>query len=105
MERLAANAKAIRAQLEADGTYEPSLDVEIERLANTLLVVQRLEEKMTASGHDDLDVEVNAAGRQTVRLSAVDDIRARQLKQFGDDLKALRATASQRAVIRRRNKR
>lgn len=45
-EMLETDIKDIRSQLEADHLYEPSLDVEIERLANSLLIIQRLELKM-----------------------------------------------------------
>lgn len=104
-EMLEADIKDIRSQLEADHLYEPSLDVEIERLANSLLIIQRLELKMREPGHEDVTMETTRSGQQTARLSLIDDIRNKQLKQWTDDLRQLRMSAQNRLLTRKQNER
>lgn len=102
-QQLLINEQSIRDQLTVDGIYDKTMQFEIERLANTLLVIQRLEAQMRERDHEDVTAEVNRTGQTTMRLSVIDDIRQKQLKQFNDDLMQLRNTAQVRAQIRKRN--
>ena len=63
-QQLIDNIAHIKAQLDADHIYEPSTDVEIDRLANSLLIIQRLEAKMREPGHEDVTIETNRSGQR-----------------------------------------
>lgn len=104
-QQLIENIADIKAQLDADHIYEPSTDVEIDRLANSLLIIQRLEAKMRESGHEDITTETNRSGQQSARLSIIDDLRNKLLKQFNADLRQLRQDAQNRFIMRRQNER
>lgn len=104
-QQLIDNISHIKAQLDADHIYEPSTDVEIDRLANSLLIIQRLEAKMREPGHEDVTIETNRSGQQSARLSIIDDLRNKLLKQFNADLRQLRQDAQNRFIMRRQNER
>lgn len=97
------NEESIRAQFVADGIYDPSIDFQIEQLANTLLIVQRLERQMRESAHNDIQTDVSRTGQTTIRLSQLDDIRNKQLEKFNADLQQLRSITLQRVAIRQQN--
>lgn len=103
-QQLLTNEDQIAAQLKADGIYDPTMQIEIERLANTLLIVQRLETLMREPGHQDVLIEVNRMGMTKATLSKIDELRQKQLEQFNRDLQLLRNTALQRIQTRRRYK-
>lgn len=98
------NVSDIKAQLRADGIYDETMDFQIERLAGTLLAIQRMEEKMMEPGHEDVSEEMNRVGQVSAKVSAIDQVRQKALKQFDADLAQLRNTAMQRAVIRKTNR-
>lgn len=99
------NKHDIKAQLVADGIYDETMDFQIERLAGTLLAIQRLEGKMMEPGHEDVSEEMNRVGQISAKVSAINQVRQKALKQFDADLAQLRNTAMQRAVIRKTNSR
>lgn len=98
------NVSDIKAQLQADGIYDETMDFQIERLAGTLLAIQRMEEKMMEPGHEDVSEEMNRVGQVSAKVSAIDQVRQKTWKQFGADFAQLRNTAMQRAVLRKTNR-
>ena len=60
---------------------------------------------MREPGHEDVTIETNRAGQQSARLSIIDDLRNKLLKQFNADLRQLRQDAQNRFIMRRQNER
>lgn len=92
-EKLAECEAQLRAELETDG-----FAVEIERLAQQMMTLKRIETLMLQPGHQDIESRTQRDGTNQMQLSATNRIYGDLLKQFRHELKELRTDALRQKV-------
>ena len=93
----------IRRELEAEGLYLGQ-DIEIEKLAHNMLIVQNLNEQMQQPDYEDVIREMHRDGSTAMRLNPLHEWRDRYQKQLLADLKELRTDALRRKINIRNKK-
>ena len=94
-QRTEAARETIRRELEAEGLYSGQ-QIDIERVAQTLVTVERLEEQMQQPDFRLVETDIRKDGTQTAQLSKVKDLHDRYSKELRDQMRELRQLAQMR---------
>ena len=82
----------VRAQFEKEGIWVGQ-ELETERIAATMLLLEDLEEQMRAPGYEDIVVEYSRTGTATQRANPLHDLHDRYVKQLDERMQATRVAA------------
>lgn len=99
-DRLAACQEQLREELETEG-----FTVEIGRLAQQMMILQRIEDLMQKPGHQDIESRTQRDGTNQMQLSATNRIYGDLLKQFRHDMKELRTDILRQKVNQQNTRR
>lgn len=93
----------IRKELEAEDLYVGQ-DIEIEQIAQNLLLVEQLNNQMQAPDYEDMVQEFRRDGSVSMRINPLHEWRDKYQKQLLADLKELRTDALRRKVNMKNNR-
>lgn len=93
----------IRRELEAEGLYVGQ-DIEIEQIAQNLLLIEQLNAQMQSPDYEDMVQEYRRDGSMSMRINPLHEWRDRYQKQLMADLKELRTDALRRKVNMKNNR-
>lgn len=94
---LDAAVQKIHSELQAEGLYLGQ-DIEIEQVAQNLLLIESLNRQMAAPDYEDLIQEYRRDGTMQMRINPLHEWRDRYQKQLLSDLKDLRTDAMRRKI-------
>lgn len=102
--RVAAHMAEMRKELETDGLWIGQT-LEVEQLAQDLLVIDNLNAQMNAEGYSDTLQEFKKDGSVVVRINPIHEWRDKYKKQFLSDWKELRLDSQRRIINQNKRKR
>ena len=85
----------VKTQLEKEGLWTGQ-QIEAERIAATMVLIEDLEAQMQMPGYEDIVIEYNRAGTATQRVNPIHELLDRYVKLLDSRLKQTRIDALQR---------